>query len=196
MRLVLSAHSMRMLIHVFTFKAGLLARVAHDLQLTVERFAFTVHQRRVVGHCDANSLRIDGAVTPHGLEPGTPDEADKRQILQTVRSEILAGDRHPRVELQAELRTSNAARVQLVGTLTLRGRTQPIEAEFALATGSARAAFELVPSRFGIAPYKALAGAIRLQDRVRVEVQLDLGDRSFAQLLDQAEPLQLTAANA
>ena len=186
---------MRMLIHVFTFKAGLLARVAHDLQLTVERFAFTVQQRRVVGHCDADSLRIDGAVTPHGLERGTPDEGDKRQIMQTVRSEILLSDRHPRVELQAELRTPSPTRVQVVGTLTLRGQTQPIEGEFALTSGQARAAFELVPSRFGIAPYKALAGAIRLQDRVRVEVELDLAGDSLAQLLEQTEPLQLTAAN-
>jgi hypothetical protein len=38
----------------------------------------------------------------------------------------------------------------------------------------------LRPSEFGIAPYKALAGAIRLQDRVRVELDLDAATLGLA----------------
>jgi hypothetical protein len=35
----------------------------------------------------------------------------------------------------------------------------------------------LVPSRWGIAPYRALAGALKLQDRVIVRLSLPRGDR-------------------
>lgn len=188
---------MRTTIRVFTFKAGLLARVAHDLQLTLERFAFTLQAGRVEGHADANSLRIDGAVTSHGLDPHTPNAADKRQIMLTVRDEILLSERFPRIELRADVRALAPGRVQLAGTLQIRGITQPLEGECSLQPGqthSARAAFELVPSRFGIAPYKALAGAIRLQDRVRIEVELELEGATLESYLARSEPMQLLAA--
>jgi hypothetical protein len=190
---------MRTTIRVFTFKAGLLARVAHDLQLTPERFAFTLHAQHLEGYCDAGSLCIDGAVTPHGLDRETPNAGDKRQILQTVREEILLSDRYPRIELKADLRALAPNRVQLTGTLQLRGTSQPIEGECSVRAehpGVARAVFELLPSRFGIAPYKALAGAIRLQDRVRVEVELELGDATLQSFLERGEPLQLSAATS
>jgi hypothetical protein len=46
-------------IQVFTFKAGLLARVAHDLRLTLREHEASVQARRIRASGVADSLRID-----------------------------------------------------------------------------------------------------------------------------------------
>ena len=58
-------------IHVFTFKAGLLARVAHDLRLTLRQYEIKVHARRVHASAVAESLVIDGVMTATGLDTRT-----------------------------------------------------------------------------------------------------------------------------
>ena len=60
------------------------------------------------------------------------------------------------------------ARRQFEGTLTLAGRAASITAPIEVTDAFARVSLELQPTRWGIAPYKALMGAIRLQDRVRI----------------------------
>src|SRR6201995_559041 len=179
-------------IHVFTYKAGLLARVAHDLRLQVHRYDFTLQDRRVSGSCDASSLRVEGAMTPHGLEPNALSEHDKEQILETARVEILQTDRFPRVSFEAQLSVHDGA-VHIDGSLTLRGRTLAIESD--VRGGAAdlwQASFEITPSRFGIPPYKALAGAIKLQDRVTVVVTLRLVGQSPVSILENHNSWHLT----
>lgn len=179
-------------IHVYTYKAGLLARVAHDLRLAVQRHELSVHAGKVRGHCDADSLRVEGVMTGHGLDPDALSEGDKRQILETVQREILQSERYPRVELEADVSVDGArGAIQVRGSLRLRGQARPLQVELSKRGDKLAGAFELTPSEFGIAPYKALAGAIKLQDRVRVEVEIPLEGQDPAALLARSEPLQL-----
>jgi hypothetical protein len=179
-------------IHVFTFKAGLLARVAHDLRLHVQRHAFILQAGKLRGHCDAASLEVEGAMTSHGLDRSALSEGDKRQILETVRTEILQSERHPRVEVEADV-SADAAGTKFVvqGSLHLRGQARPLHLTLERRDDRLEGAFELTPSEFGIPPYKALAGAIKLQDRVRVQVELPLEGQDPAALLARTETLPL-----
>lgn len=183
-------------IHVFTYKAGLLARVAHDLRLRVQRYDFTMQDGCISGSCDATSLLVEGAMTPHGLEPNALSEHDKQQLLETVRVEILDSDRYPRVAFEGQA-SANAGTVHIDGSLTLRGRTLAIESD--LRGGAAdlwQASFEITPSRFGIAPYKALAGAIKLQDRVTVVVTLQLAGERPVSILENHNSWKLAPASS
>jgi hypothetical protein len=179
-------------IHVFTYKAGLLARVAHDLRLKLQRYEFTLQDGRLSGYCEAASLVVEGAMTPQGLDRDALSEHDKQQILETVRTEILQTERFGRVELDARVSVRGGL-VHIEGMLTLRGRTLAIESDLRSgAAGLWQASFEITPSRFGIPPYKALAGAIRLQDRVTVVVTLQLGGESPVSILENHNPRRLT----
>lgn len=181
-------------IHVFTFKAGLLARVAHDLRLTLRQHEIIVHARRVRAFAVAESLAIDGVVTSSGLDTRTLSDKDQRTILQTVHDEILLSRRYPRIELEGSIQTLADHRYTLRGELRLRGQARPIETVLIRSGDTLRTVFELKPSAFGIAPYKALGGAIKLEDRVRVEVSVQLAGQTPEELLERAEPLQLQAA--
>ena len=49
-------------IHVFTFKEGLLSRLAHDLRLSVTHYDIELRAGRVRARFDVASARVDGVV--------------------------------------------------------------------------------------------------------------------------------------
>jgi len=184
------------IIHVFTFKAGLLARVAHDLRLTLRQHEIKVHARRVQASAVAESLAIDGVMTPSGLDTRTLSAKDQRSILETMHNEILLSRRYPRIEIEGSIQTQadRGNRHTFNGELRLRGQARPIQTELIRSGDTLQSVFELKPSEFGIAPYKALGGAIKLEDRVRVSISVALAGHSPEELLERSEPLQLQAA--
>jgi hypothetical protein len=171
---------------VYTFKAGVLARLAHDLQLSVGAFELTLQAGHVHGYADPRSLRVDGALSAGKLDPNGLHERDKRQVEATIRDEILDVAHFARIEFTGELA---AAEPRVQGSLRLRGQERPLTLELEVQADRVLARAELVPSQFGIAPYKALAGAIKLQDRLRLEAELMLDGRSVAELRTSTAPL-------
>ena len=71
-------------VHVFTFKAGLLSRVAHDLRLRVERFGITREGDSIRARFEANSLRVDGV-----MEGGRLDASGRVQRSSVGEEEVL-----------------------------------------------------------------------------------------------------------
>jgi hypothetical protein len=178
-------------IQVFTYKAGLLARVAHDLRLSVQRHELSLQAHKLRGFCAADSLKVDGVMTAHGLDATVLSEKDQRQILETVRSEILQSERHPRIEFEGEVKELSSTSFEARGRLRLKSQDRPLVVHLEHKGDHLQAAFELKPSEFGIPPYKALAGAIKLEDRVRVTIDVALEGKNPRELLQSTDTLQL-----
>ena len=160
-------------IHVFTFKEGLLSRVAHDLRLTLHRFEIAVDGRHVSGRFWPESLSVDGAIGTRGaLDTSTPKPKDRREIHGNITDRILQTQRFPEVRFEG---LRSGAGWALRGDLHMRGHSIPISIDAQVTDGILSGDVELTPSRWGIAPFKALLGAIRLQDRVRIRFKLPLG---------------------
>jgi hypothetical protein len=161
-------------VHVYTFKAGLLSRLAHDLRLRCERFEIVIDDGVVSATFDAASLRVDGVVTKGRLDPRGLSPSDYAKIEATARDEVLATRRHPQVTLQGRVEVAGAGHPVVGGELTLAGRTAPLPRTVVRREGDGfRCTVQLAPSRWGIAPYRALAGALKLQDRVEIDVRVD-----------------------
>lgn len=165
---------MRATLHVFTFKDGLLARMAHDLRLSLARFEVALEDGRVRGSFDPASARVDGVAHGERVDAAGLSDKDKRTIEDTIAKDILDAARHRRVELDGTL-LPDPWRVE--GRLTIRGRTVDVELPVEIGGDGLVVDVPIVPSRWGVAPYKALAGAIRLQDRWRVRLALE-GDEA------------------
>ncbi|MGH7759775.1 MAG: YceI family protein, partial [Candidatus Dormibacteria bacterium] len=61
------------------------------------------------------------------------------------------------------------------GELTIRGQTRPVRLRAAVDhSGRLQGSATLVQSEFGIRPYTAFLGALRLADQVQVRFQLQL----------------------
>ena len=158
-------------LHVYTFKAGLLARAAHDLRLSVSRFEIVATGNRLSAWFDPDSMIVDGVASNGEVDSAAPAELDKRTIGRTVRDEILSTRQYPRIEYEGTF-VQSVTSVQVTGVLSLRGRRAPVSIELAPEQGDLVAHVSLVPSRWGIRPYRALFGAIHLQDRVDVVLRV------------------------
>jgi hypothetical protein len=160
-------------INVFTFKDGLLSAVAHDLRLTLDRFELEVDADAgtVAGRFWPASLRIDGAIKNGQLDASGLSERERREIHDNLTDKILKTDRSPEVRFQGRLAV-DAPVGRVDGTLTLSGRDAPVTVTLRREAGRYRGEAELAPSRWGIPPFKALMGAIKLQDRVRLTFDL------------------------
>jgi polyisoprenoid-binding protein YceI len=60
------------------------------------------------------------------------------------------------------------------GDLTLLGRTRPIAFDVTVADGTLHAVAVVTQTDFGIKPYSALFGALKVADEVKVELEARL----------------------
>lgn len=160
---------------LLTWKRGLLAAVGHDLCLGLHELRIELAAGAVHASFALTSLRVLGAMRRGALVATEPSEHDRRAILETVHREILHTDRHPRAELTGSLHAA-AGRAELRGELELCGVKRPLVVAVPLATAGSTLSLrvELTPSEWGIAPYSALGGALKLQDRVQGVLDLDV----------------------
>jgi hypothetical protein len=165
-------------IQVFTYKAGLLAKLGEDLEFALTGFQLELDAGEIRGRFQLSSLRVEGAIRRGRLDVGALATKDRREIERVVASEVLVAREHPEAILEARLVARVGDRFQVRGALTLRGQSRPIEFELEggpVVSGS----FELTPSRWGIAPHRAFGGALKLQDRVGVRVALPVDVANF-----------------
>jgi hypothetical protein len=154
-------------IHVFTYKDGLLARLAHDLRFSLRRFEIVRDGDTVRGRFWPDALHVDGSVRHGQVDLDSFSAGDAAKIRRNLADDVLHTARHPEVTFEGELQGDGAD-----GRLTMAGRTCPVRTVFKRQGDRLRAEITLTPSDWGIPPYKALAGAIKLQDRVVVALDL------------------------
>lgn len=158
---------------LFTEKAGLLASAAHDLKLLVERFELELSPAplEVRARFDAASVRVVCARQQGRDAPGVLSPKDRAEIEATVARTVLEAQRYPSIEFRSTsiaLHESGGFRVE--GVLSLHGREQPIamlarrHGELAIADG------RLHQPDFGIAPYSAMLGALKIKPDVAFRV--------------------------
>jgi hypothetical protein len=155
-------------IHVHTFKEGLLSKLAHDLLLNLRRFEIEAQGDAVRAVCESGSLEVLGVVRHDALEESL-SEGDKKTILEHLNAEVLRTQRFPLVRFTGRVWRGESA-LSVEGVVEMCGASQPLDVVLKRDRDRLRGTFELVPSRFGIKPFRALAGTLRVQDRVRITV--------------------------
>jgi polyisoprenoid-binding protein YceI len=154
-------------LEVLSFKRGLLSKVAHDLMLRCERFSISTDGEKVEAEFDLDSISVVGVMREGVLDSSAPSAGDRREILDNVRKHVLKSDRNPRARFEGDAtRRPGGARID--GTLELAGKRAAIGIDVRESDGRWSGEVELTPTRWGIEPFKALLGAIKLQDRVVV----------------------------
>ena len=155
---------------LFTYKAGLLSRVAHDLKLRVERFEIAVDDQGIHARFDASSLRVVCARAGGKDDLRALSERDRREIEATIARDVLDARSHPAIDFRSSTVAAAVApaEMQIDGTLSIRGRERPLSL-LARREGD-RAVIETVIHQpdFGIRPYTAMLGALRIKPDVAV----------------------------
>jgi polyisoprenoid-binding protein YceI len=159
---------------VFTFREGLFAGFGHDLELDVTRFTIDVDDvaRTVTAGFDANSLRVvralrDGTTLPDALSP-----ADQASIEDVTAREILRAGSHPEITFRSTAAIAADGGWDVSGVLTIAGAEHPLAVAVRKQGDRWTATVPLHTPDWGIRPFKAMLGALKVKALVRVELSL------------------------
>ena len=159
---------------VYSYKEGLLSRIAHDLKHRVTRFSLQLdeQQRLIEAEIDATSLRVD-CVMKDGKE--VPPEADlsddhKEEIEMQIMSEVLHSDTHPVIRFRSTDVTETREGYHILGTLSLHGQSQSVVATARRVNGHYEAELVVHQPSFGIKPFSSLMGTLKIKPEVLVKI--------------------------
>ena len=160
---------------VFTQKEGLLSAIAHDLRIRVDRVSIDVADdgSSVRGTFDARSLRVVSAMRDGRDAGGLLSDRDRRQIEGHVVDDVLAAKRWPEIKFTStSVVKRDAATWAIVGDVTLAGVSRRIETVARREGERVVAEVVLHQPDFGIKPFRAALGTLRVQADVRVRVSI------------------------
>lgn len=152
---------------VHTKTAGLLGRLGDEHVVRAHGFSGTVCY--VPGNPGASWVEV--IVPVDSLEILTPvDSADRASIRRSMRERVLRADRFPFIRLASREVVRTDGGLRLTADLTLAGETRPVTIELGLQTAGdglwAWGTFAIRQSDFGIRPFSAALGTVRVADEV------------------------------
>ncbi|MBO0891527.1 MAG: YceI family protein, partial [Acidothermales bacterium] len=104
-----------------------------------------------------------------GVKPLT--DSDRRDIQRNIRQKILHTDQHPSISFRSTRVGGTPDAVTVDGELTIVGTTQPVVARGSVGDdGRVHGTATVAQSRWGIKPYTAFLGALKLRDEVEIEL--------------------------
>lgn len=149
---------------VFTYKEGLLSAIAHDLELSVTDFTIELDEGSDGVTLDArfspSSLRVVRAVT------GSISERDKATIEKNIQEEVLHTRRHSEIRFRYQGPKADT----VTGQLSLHGQERPQRVSIRSEANQRIAEATIHQPDFGIKPYTAMMGTLRIRADVRVVV--------------------------
>lgn len=157
-------------LRIFTFKEGLLSPIAHDLQIRAPGFEILLDPDApsVRARVEANRLEVLGAMKDGLLAASALSVANKAEIQQNLRSEVLHTQRFASILFES---TAMSA-AEVTGKLTLHGSTREIRFPWHAEGADRVAEIWLDQREYGIKPYTAMLGALKVQPRVKVVARL------------------------
>jgi YceI-like domain len=164
-------------IQVLTYREGMAQKVGHDLIIDVTGWEATVDvddagsPTTIALEVDSRSLRVREGL--HGVKPLT--DKDRAGIERDIEEKILRG--RPISFRSTDVgRSGNELVVQ--GTLTIVDAERPASFQLKLAEdGRVTGRVPVTQSTWGVKPYRAFMGALKVRDTVEVTFDIRLSTR-------------------
>ncbi len=157
---------------LFSFKDGLLARLAHDLKLQVERFSIEVDDatHQIKATFDPSSIQVVCAQVDGRDNASTLSEGDKKKIYDNVTKDVLRTRKHPEIRFDSTNVAQRGEGFVVEGTLQLYGKSRNIQTNVRAAGDRWVAEVKLHQPDYGIKPFTAALGALKVKPDVMVRV--------------------------
>jgi polyisoprenoid-binding protein YceI len=164
---------------VFVEKAGLFSGLAHDHEIGVKIFAGRV----VVPEAGASggSLELDVNAQSLTVLDKKPGEEDKKKIYNSMHNDVLESAKYQKISFKSASvsnlkQTSDGYSFTLNGDLTLHGVTKriavPVSATITPQQLQAKGQYTLRQTDFGIKPYSAAGGTVKVKNEVVVHFNI------------------------
>lgn len=160
---------------VHTTREGVLSPVGHDLELAASTLSLDVDETTgtVELRVDPHAIRVRGAVIDGALDTARLSTGDVQKIEGHLRDDVLEVARHPEIRFSGRVaKTTESGGHVVEGTLTLHGRSRPVTLRTERAGEYESGELALEQPDFGITPFRAMLGALRVRARVVIRVRL------------------------
>jgi polyisoprenoid-binding protein YceI len=147
---------------VSVFREGLLTSFGHDVTLRVTNLSLDVgDDGGITADFDPSSLRVTTDIS----------ESDRKDIEKNA-VKVLESGKYPTIQFRSVSVALDGVRARIEGDLTLHGVTSPISVE-ALDDGQRwNATIVLDQRKFGIKPFSAMLGALKVKPEVEVTISV------------------------
>jgi polyisoprenoid-binding protein YceI len=156
---------------VHTRRGGAAAKAGHDLLIEVTSWEATLD---VGADAESTTVELTADSTSLRVQKGTGGmkelgDDDKDNIHQTIDKEVLKrGDIAFR---STAVQSASGGRLRVQGELTLAGKANPIDFDLEIGDdGTLGGAAVITQTRWGMKPYSALFGALKVLDDVEVTI--------------------------
>lgn len=164
-------------LQVLTYREGMAQKVGHDLIIDVGTWEATLEvdeegaPASIVLEVDSRSLRVREGL--HGVKPLT--DKDRAGIHRDIEQKILRGQP---ISFRSISVNRSEDTLAVDGMLTIAGAERPVSFSLTMAPdGSVTGRLPVTQSEWGIKPYRAFMGALKVRDAIEVmlEVRLPAG---------------------
>lgn len=159
---------------VRVYREGPLAALGHDLLLRAADVQLRIEGSppEVTARVAVASLEVVTAVREGRPNPGVLNGADVREIQGKARAAVAGTDGARDVRFRSTEVTPDGDGFRVGGVLELAGVSRPVAAAVVREGGRLVARLRVRQPDFGIRPYRALLGALRVRPEVDVEVSV------------------------
>lgn len=160
--------------HIFSFKDGLLAKLAHDLKLQVERFSIEVDDdsKVITASFDPSSIRVVCACSDGQDDPSTLSDGDKKKILGNVTKDVLKVKKFPEIRFESSSVVPDGEGYKVAGALQLCGRSRNLQTQLRSEDGRLVTEITLHQPDYGIKPFTAALGALKIKPDVLIRLSV------------------------
>ena len=167
-------------LHVYTFKTGLLSKLAHDLLIDVTDFkvnldvpeaGFTSGSLEL--EIQANSLKVICALKD-GERSDALKEKDIADIEKDMAGKVLHPDKYPTANFRSKAIQKKDGGYKINGDLSLHGVTKSIDFDIDTNGGNLKGMITLLQKDYGIKPFKAMLGTLRIKNEINIGFDLSL----------------------
>lgn len=159
---------------LFSYKDGLLAKLAHDLKLQVERFSIEVDDttRQIKATFDPSSIQVVCARVEGRDDPSTLSSGDKKKIYDNVTKDVLRVRKFPEIRFDSTNVVERGEGFAVEGTLQMHGKSRSIQTS--VKADGDRWVTEVTVHQpdFGIKPFTAALGALKVKPDVTVRLSV------------------------
>jgi polyisoprenoid-binding protein YceI len=167
-------------------RSGTLARLGHNHVMTSKNLSGRVWLQSALAHSGfemtlpVNDLIVDdkdararaGADFP-GEIPQTDRDGTRKNMLRT---EVLDSEHFATISLRSVAIRGSLPAVTAIARITIKGRNRdieiPVNVTVSEATLTAKGAFDILQTDFGIKPFSIALGALEVEDKLHIEFAL------------------------
>lgn len=161
-------------VQVRTGVAGSASRMGHRLVLLVTDWSAHVEVADGVAQSVTFTADLDSMQVKSGSGGVTPLTVVDKQVIHRNANKALEVGKYPTVEFSSTEIVMTEGTIDIAGSLTIHGVTESLDTTLTIADGRATGSIPVTQTDFGIKPYSAMLGQLKVSDEVKVELDIAL----------------------